>query len=190
MWWVSVYHSTMFRHVARLQLYIWTLNVSQRWEEKQMCWRWPWDGIMFLLWPSISIHSAGSAWKNITNLTVFINLHIRLNCSLNQSPRKPFRVILNLADNVELTLLYSEELKMFLWNKQCEDRIHQKKQCKLMLRKGQLCLSFPFTGNLFYTLDTSSQDTVFRNYYWPDWDSPRLPQVWLVLCACGRWWRQ
>lgn len=48
------------------------------------------------------------------NLTVFINLHIKLNCSLNQSPRQLFRVILKLADNVELTLLYSEELKTFL----------------------------------------------------------------------------
>lgn len=52
--------------------------------------------------------------KKIINLTVFINLHIKPNCSSNQSPRKPFRVILNLADNVELTLLYSEELKTFL----------------------------------------------------------------------------
>lgn len=54
--------------------------------------------------------------KKIINLTVFSNLHIKLNCSLNQSPSKLFRVILKLADNVELTLLYSEELKTFLWN--------------------------------------------------------------------------
>lgn len=61
----------------------------------------------------VSLYIQLEAHEKITNSTVFINLHIKLNCSLNQSPRKPFRVILNLADNVELTLLYSEELKTF-----------------------------------------------------------------------------
>lgn len=59
-----------------------------------------------------SLYIQLEVYEKVTNLTVFIKLPIRFNCSLNQSPRKPFRVILNLADNVELTLLHIEELIM------------------------------------------------------------------------------